>query len=466
MADDDGQYRIEHDTMGEVRVPVDALWRAQTQRAVENFPISGRGLERAQIRALGLLKAACAQVNKDLGLLDPVKADAIIAAAGEIANGEHDDQFPIDVFQTGSGTSSNMNANEVIASIAARNGVTVHPNDDVNMSQSSNDTFPTATHLAATEAVITELVPALDHLRLALLDKSQQWRTVVKSGRTHLMDAVPVTLGQEFGGYTRQIAAGIERAMATLPRLGELPIGGTAVGTGLNAPAGFGTKVVAELVRTTGIDALREAHDHFEAQAARDGLVEASGALRTIAVSLTKIANDIRWMGSGPLTGLGELQLPDLQPGSSIMPGKVNPVLPEAVTQVAVQVVGNDAAIAFGGASGAFELNVYIPVMARNLLESIRLLANVSRLFADRCVSGLVANEEHLRTLAESSPSIVTPLNSAIGYEEAAAVAKEALREKKTIRQTVIDRGLVPDKLSLEELDRKLDVLAMADVDR
>ncbi|MFD3746433.1 class II fumarate hydratase [Nocardia sp. NPDC058633] len=466
MADDDGQYRIEHDTMGEVRVPVDALWRAQTQRAVENFPISGRGLERAQIRALGLLKAACAQVNKDLGLLDPTKADAIIAAAGEIANGEHDDQFPIDVFQTGSGTSSNMNANEVIASIAARNGVTVHPNDDVNMSQSSNDTFPTATHLAATEAVITELVPALEHLRLALLDKSQQWRTVVKSGRTHLMDAVPVTLGQEFGGYTRQIAAGIERAMATLPRLGELPIGGTAVGTGLNAPTGFGTKVVAELRRTTGIDALREAEDHFEAQAARDGLVEASGALRTIAVSLTKIANDIRWMGSGPLTGLGELQLPDLQPGSSIMPGKVNPVLPEAVTQVAVQVVGNDAAIAFGGASGAFELNVYIPVMARNLLESIRLLANVSRLFADRCVSGLVANEEHLRTLAESSPSIVTPLNSAIGYEEAAAVAKQALREKKTIRQTVIDRGLVPDKLSMEELDRKLDVLAMADVDR
>ncbi|MGW6816455.1 class II fumarate hydratase [Nocardia sp. NPDC055050] len=466
MADDDAQYRIEHDTMGEVRVPVDALWRAQTQRAVENFPISGRGLERAQIRALGLLKAACAQVNKDLGLLDPVKADAIIAASGEIANGEHDDQFPIDVFQTGSGTSSNMNANEVIASIAARNGVSVHPNDDVNMSQSSNDTFPTATHLAATEAVITELVPALDHLRLALLDKSQQWRTVVKSGRTHLMDAVPVTLGQEFGGYTRQIAAGIERAMSVLPRLGELPIGGTAVGTGLNAPAGFGAKVVAQLVRTTGIDALREAQDHFEAQAARDGLVEASGALRTIAVSLTKIANDIRWMGSGPLTGLGELQLPDLQPGSSIMPGKVNPVLPEAVTQVAVQVVGNDAAIAFGGASGAFELNVYIPVMARNLLESIRLLANVSRLFADKCVSGLVADEEHLRTLAESSPSIVTPLNSAIGYEEAAAVAKQALREKKTIRQTVIDRGLVPDKLSLEELDRKLDVLAMADVDR
>lgn len=462
---DQTEYRIEHDTMGEVRVPVDALWRAQTQRAVQNFPISGRGLERAQIRALGLLKAACAKVNRDLGLLEATKADAIIAAATEIAEGRHDDQFPIDVFQTGSGTSSNMNANEVIASIAKARGIEVHPNDDVNMSQSSNDTFPTATHLAATEAVIADLVPALDHLRLALLDKASAWKTVVKSGRTHLMDAVPVTLGQEFGGYTRQIAAGIDRIMATLPRLGELPIGGTAVGTGLNAPDGFGGLVVAELVRSTGIDALREAEDHFEAQAARDGLVEASGALRTIAVSLTKIANDIRWMGSGPLTGLAELQLPDLQPGSSIMPGKVNPVLPEAVTQVAAQVIGNDAAVAFGGANGHFELNVYIPVMARNLLESIRLLANVSRLFADRCVSGLVANEEHLRTLAESSPSIVTPLNSAIGYEEAAAVAKEALKEKKTIRQTVIDRGLIGDKLTVEELDRRLDVLAMAKVD-
>ncbi|WP_054816259.1 class II fumarate hydratase [Nocardia arizonensis] len=456
------QYRIEHDTMGEIRVPLHALWRAQTQRAVENFPISGRGLERAQIRALGLLKAACAKVNRDLGLLEATKAEAIIAAANEIAQGRHDDQFPIDVFQTGSGTSSNMNANEVIASIAKANGVEVHPNDDVNMSQSSNDTFPTATHLAATEAVIKDLVPALEHLRLALLDKATAWRTVVKSGRTHLMDAVPVTLGQEFGGYTRQIAAGIDRAMATLPRLGELAIGGTAVGTGLNAPDGFGAAVVAELRRATDIDALTEAQDHFEAQAARDGLVEASGALRTIAVSLTKIANDIRWMGSGPLTGLGELRLPDLQPGSSIMPGKVNPVLPEAVTQVAAQVIGNDATVAFSGASGAFELNVYIPVMARNLLESIRLLANVSRLFADRCVRGLAANEEHLRVLAESSPSIVTPLNSAIGYEEAAAVAKEALKERKTIRQTVIDRGLIGERLSLEELDRRLDVLSMA----
>jgi len=460
------QFRIEHDTMGEVRVPVDALWRAQTQRAVENFPISGRGLERAQIRALGLLKAACAQVNKDLGLLDADKADAIIAAAGEIAAGEHDDQFPIDVFQTGSGTSSNMNANEVIASIAARNGVTVHPNDDVNMSQSSNDTFPTSTHVAATEAAVRDLIPALEHLHAALAAKATEWRTVVKSGRTHLMDAVPVTLGQEFGGYARQVEAGIERVQACLPRLGELPIGGTAVGTGLNAPEGFGGLVVAELVKSTGVEELRPARDSFEAQAARDGLVEASGALRTIAVSLTKIANDIRWMGSGPLTGLGEIRLPDLQPGSSIMPGKVNPVLPEAVTQVAAQVVGNDATVAWGGAAGAFELNVYIPVMARNLLESMRLLANVSRLFADRCITGLEANVEHLRTLAESSPSIVTPLNSAIGYEEAAAVAKQALKEKKTIRQTVVDRGLIGDGLSKEELDRRLDVLAMTNVER
>jgi fumarate hydratase class II len=463
-AAEDTEYRIVHDTMGEVRVPAKALWRAQTQRAVENFPISGRGLERTQIRALGLLKSACAQVNKDLGLLAPDKADAIIAAANEIADGRHDDQFPIDVFQTGSGTSSNMNANEVIASIAAAGGVTVHPNDDVNMSQSSNDTFPSATHIAATEAAVRHLIPALQVLHDALADKAREWRTVVKSGRTHFMDAVPVTLGQEFSGYARQIEAGIERVRATLPRLGELAIGGTAVGTGLNAPDGFGAKVVQVLVSETGLTELRTAVNSFEAQAARDGLVEASGALRTIAVSLTKIANDVRWMGSGPLTGLAEIQLPDLQPGSSIMPGKVNPVLVEAVTQVAAQVVGNDAAVAWGGANGAFELNVYIPMMARNLLESFKLLTNVSTVFAERCISGLTAHVEHLRELAESSPSIVTPLNSAIGYEEAAAVAKQALKEHKTIRQTVIDRGLIGDKLSEEELDRRLDVLAMTKV--
>ena len=460
----EGEYRIEHDTMGEVRVPVNALWRAQTQRAVENFPISFRGLDRNQVRAMALLKAACAQVNKDLGLLAAEKADAIIAAAGEIADGKHDDHFPIDVFQTGSGTSSNMNANEVIASICSRDGVEVHPNDDVNMSQSSNDTFPTSTHIAATEAAVRQLIPALEVLHDSLAVKATQWRTVVKSGRTHLMDAVPVTLGQEFGGYARQIEAGIERVRGSLPRLGELAIGGTAVGTGLNAPDGFGTKVVDVLIAQTGLAELRTARNSFEAQAARDGLVEASGALKTIAVSLTKIANDIRWMGSGPLTGLGELHLPDLQPGSSIMPGKVNPVIPEAVTQVAAQVIGNDAAITVGGMSGAFELNVYIPMMARNLLESFTLLANVSRLFAQRCIDGLVADEDRLRRLAESSPSIVTPLNSAIGYEEAAAVAKEALKGRKTIRQTVIDRGLIGEKLSEEEMDHRLDVLAMAKV--
>jgi fumarate hydratase class II len=311
---------------------------------------------------------------------------------------------------------------------------------------------------------VRHLIPALEVLHESLTGKARQWRTVVKSGRTHLMDAVPVTLGQEFGGYARQIEAGIERVKATLPRLGELAIGGTAVGTGLNAPDGFGAKVVEVLVDQTGVAELTTAKDSFEAQAARDGLVEASGALRVIAVSLTKIANDVRWMGSGPLTGLAEIQLPDLQPGSSIMPGKVNPVLPEAVTQVAAQVVGNDAAVAWGGAAGAFELNVYIPMMARNLLESFKLLTNVSRLFAERCIDGLVANEAHMREQAESSPSIVTPLNSAIGYEEAAKVAKEALKERKTIRQTVIDRGLIGDKLSEEELDRRLDVLAMAKV--
>ncbi len=459
-----GEYRIEHDTMGEVRVPVDALWRAQTQRAVENFPISGRGLERAQIRALGLLKGACARVNAQLGIITDEQAGAIAAAADEIAAGQHDDQFPIDVFQTGSGTSSNMNANEVIATLAGKAGVEVHPNDHVNASQSSNDTFPTATHLAATEATVTELIPALEHLHATLVGKQQQWRDVVKSGRTHLMDAVPITLGQEFGGYARQIALGIERVHAVLPHLGELAIGGTAVGTGLNAPDGFGAAVVSALRDATGVEVLTEAVDHVEAQSARDGLVEASGALRVLAVSLTKICNDLRWMGSGPRTGLGEIRLPDLQPGSSIMPGKVNPVIPEATLQVCSQVIGNDAAIAWAGASGSFELNVQIPVMARNLLESIRLLANACRLLADRCIEGTEADEEHCRELAESSPSIVTPLNSAIGYEEAAAVAKQALKERKTIREVVLERGHVPDRLSEEQLDAALDVLAMARV--
>lgn len=461
------QYRIEHDTMGEVKVPIDALWRAQTQRAVENFPISGRGLEAAQIRALGFLKAACAQVNKDTGALDAEKADAIIAAAKEIAEGKHNDQFPIDVFQTGSGTSSNMNTNEVIASLAKTSGVEVHPNDHVNMGQSSNDTFPTATHVAATEAAVNDLIPGLTALHDALAAKAKEWHEIVKSGRTHLMDAVPVTLGQEFSGYAHQIAAGIERIEATLPRLGELAIGGTATGTGLNTSADFGEKVTEELKKLTGVSDLKEARNHFEAQAARDGLVEFSGAMRTVAVSLNKIANDIRLMGSGPLTGFAEIHLPDLQPGSSIMPGKVNPVLCETATQVAAQVIGNDAAVVFGGAQGQFELNVFIPMMARNVLESSRLLANTARVFAERLVAGTQPNEERMRTLAESSPSIVTPLNSAIGYEAAAKVAKTALKEGKTIRQTVIDLGFVDgEKLTEEELDRRLDVLAMANTDR
>ena len=359
-----------------------------------------------------------------------------------------------------------MNTNEVIASLAKQNGVEIHPNDDVNMGQSSNDTFPTATHVAATEAAVTDLIPALSQLRDSLAAKSSEWKAIVKSGRTHLMDAVPVTLGQEFGGYARQIELGIERVEATLPRLGELAIGGTATGTGLNTTADFGAKVTEELKKLTGVEQLKEAENHFEAQAARDALVEFSGAMRTIAVSLNKIANDIRLMGSGPLTGLAEIHLPDLQPGSSIMPGKVNPVLCETATQVAAQVIGNDAAIAFGGASGHFELNVFIPMMARNVLESAKLLANTSRVFAERLVDGIEPAIDRMKTLAESSPSIVTPLNSAIGYEAAAKVAKTALKEGKTIRQTVIDMGFVPEKLSEEELDKRLDVLAMANTDR
>ncbi|MDK4329893.1 class II fumarate hydratase [Corynebacterium accolens] len=461
------EYRTEHDTMGEVKVPADALWRAQTQRAVDNFPISGRGLEDAQIRALGLLKAACAQVNKDSGSLDAEKADVIIAAAKEIAEGKHNDAFPIDVFQTGSGTSSNMNTNEVIASLAHKQGVEVHPNDDVNMGQSSNDTFPTATHVAATEAAVNDLIPGLKVLHESLTKKAKEFADVVKAGRTHLMDATPITLGQEFSGYARQVELGIERIEATLPRLGELAIGGTATGTGLNTSAEFGGKVTEELKKLTGVEKLKEAENHFEAQANRDGLVEFSGAMRSVAVSFNKIANDLRMLGSGPLTGLAEIHLKDLQPGSSIMPGKVNPVIPEAVTMVAGQVVGNDAAVAFGGAQGQFELNVFIPMMARNVLESARLLANSARVFAEKCVDHIEANEERMKHFAESSTSIVTPLNSAIGYENAAKAAKHALNEKITVRQAVIDLGFVDgENLTEEELDKRLDVLSMTNRER
>ncbi|OLF07171.1 aspartate ammonia-lyase [Actinophytocola xinjiangensis] len=459
----DNQFRIEHDTMGEVRVPADALWRAQTQRAVENFPISGRGLERSQIRALGLLKAAAATVNARLDVLDAGLADAIAAAAQQVADGQHDDQFPIDVFQTGSGTSSNMNANEVIATLASRAlGRDVHPNDHVNASQSSNDTFPTTIHIAATEAVLREVVPALDHLASTIERRAGEWSRVVKSGRTHLMDAVPVTLGQEAGAWAAQVRYGIERLRDTLPRLGELPIGGTAVGSGLNAPPGFGAAVAAELAELTGLP-LTEARDHFEAQATQDGVVEASGQLRTVAVSLYKIANDVRWLGSGPRTGLGELALPDLQPGSSIMPGKVNPVIPEATMMAVAQVIGNDAAVAFAGSQGNFQLNVMLPVIARNVLESARLLSAVSRLLADKVFADVEANVDRMREYAESSPSIVTPLNRYLGYEEAASIAKQSLAQRRTIREVVLERGHVASgTLTEAQLDAALNVLTMA----
>src|SRR3954471_5713374 len=455
-------FRIEHDTMGDVQVPARALWKAQTQRAVENFPISGVPIDPALVAALGLIKGAAAQVNARLGVLSEERAAAIAQAAAAVAANAHDDEFPIDVFQTGSGTSSNMNANEVIASLASRElGETVHPNDHVNASQSSNDVFPSAIHIAATQSLVDTLIPALQHLEEALAAKATEFAEVVKSGRTHLMDATPVTLGQEFGGYAAQVRYGVERLESSLPRLGELPLGGTAVGTGINAPEGFGARVVALLVAELELP-LTEARDHFEAQGARDALVEASGQVRTVAVGLYKVANDLRWMSSGPRAGLGEIHLPDLQPGSSIMPGKVNPVIPEAVCQVVAQVIGNDTAVAFGGAAGNLELNVMLPVIGRNLLESIRLLTSISRLFADRCIDGIEADEERCRTYAESSPSIVTPLNHYIGYDEAALVAKQSLKEGKTIKQVVLERGYVDQgKISLEELDRVLDVLSM-----
>ncbi|MGW3389559.1 class II fumarate hydratase [Streptomyces cinereoruber] len=459
-----GDFRIEHDSMGEVRVPSHAKWRAQTQRAVENFPVSGQRLERAHIEALARIKAAAAKVNAGLGVIDEDRAEAIASAAEEVAEGRWDAHFPVDVFQTGSGTSSNMNTNEVIATLATERlpeGREVHPNDHVNASQSSNDVFPSSIHIAATGAVTRDLVPALEHLAAALERKSAEFAKVVKSGRTHLMDATPVTLGQEFGGYAAQVRYGIERLRAALPRLAELPLGGTAVGTGINTPAGFSAAVIAEVARTTGLP-LTEARDHFEAQGARDGLVETSGQLRTIAVSLTKIANDLRWMASGPRTGLAEINLPDLQPGSSIMPGKVNPVIPEAVLMVAAQVTGNDTTVAVSGAAGNFELNVMLPVMAKNLLESVRLLANASRLLADRTVDGITANAERAREYAESSPSVVTPLNKYIGYEEAAKVAKRSLAERKTIREVVLESGYVErGDLTVEQLDEALDVLRM-----
>ncbi|GAC1305202.1 MAG: class II fumarate hydratase [Acidimicrobiales bacterium] len=455
-------FRTEHDSMGDVLVPEDAKWAAQTQRAVENFPISGLQVERSLIAALATLKGAAAVVNARQKSIPKPVADAIASAAAEVADGRWDAQFPVDVYQTGSGTSTNMNMNEVLASLATErladgSDVTrVHPNDHVNASQSSNDMFPSAIHLAATRELKNGLVPALDHLAKALRKKQREFAKVVKSGRTHLMDATPVTLGQEFGGYAAAIEHGIERIEAALPRIGELPLGGTAVGTGINAPKGFAKAVIARLAIELDLP-LSEARDHFEAQGARDALVEASGVLRTISVSLYKCANDLRWMSSGPRCGLGEIRIPDLQPGSSIMPGKVNPVVPEAVCQVVAQVMGNDAAVAFGGTAGNLELNVMLPVIARNLLESIRLLTNVSRVFADRCISGIEADVERCRTYALSSPSIGTSLNPYIGYEKAAEVIKESVRTGKDLRTIVLEKGL----LSEADADRALDVMAM-----
>jgi fumarate hydratase, class II len=456
--------RIEKDSMGEVAVPDDAYWAAQTQRAVDNFPISGMRLERRMIWALATIKQAAAAVNERLGLLDPERAKAIGEAAGEVASGKLDDHFPVDVYQTGSGTSSNMNANEVIANRAAellgepKGSKKIHPNDHVNASQSSNDVFPSAIHLGAYAGIRQELVPALAELAEALEAKANEFARVVKAGRTHLMDATPVTLGQEFGGWAAQVRLGIERLEASYPRLAEIPLGGTAVGTGINAPPDFAPGII-DLIRQANPDLadLREARNHFEAQGARDGLVEASGALRTIAVSLFKVSNDIRWLSSGPRTGLAEIKLPDLQPGSSIMPGKVNPVAAEAVCQVCAQVVGNDTAVAFGGSAGNLELNVMLPVMARNLLESVRLLAAVARTFARTCVTGITADEERCRRFAELSLPIVTALVPVIGYDATAEVSKQAMKEGKTVKEVVLERGL----LDAEAVDRVLDVEAM-----
>ncbi len=421
------------------------LWGSETRKAVDNFPVSGEPIPVPVARWLGRVKAAAARINAELGLLDADKAERIAAAGDRIAAGELDDQFPIDVFQTGSGTSSNMNANEVIAALA---GEDVHANDDVNMGQSSNDVFPTAVHLAALDELTNDLLPALDALAAALEAKAAEFDDVVKSGRTHWMDAVPVTLGQEFGGYAAQVREGAARVRDTLPRLGQVPLGGTATGTGLNTHPEFASRVRARLQGDTGLDVSPPA-DAFESQAARDGLVEASGALRTVAVSLTKIANDLRFMASGPRAGLGEIVLPELQKGSSIMPGKVNPVIPEVVTQVAAQVIGNDQAIAVGGMQGHFELNVFVPLLARNLFDSIKLLASASRLFAEKCIAGIEANRETCERYAELTLSAATALNPYIGYDKGAEIVKEAAASGRALREVAREAGV--DEATLDE---------------
>jgi fumarate hydratase class II len=436
---------------------MDELWGPETNKAIENFQVSGEPIPRHVARWLGRIKAAAARVNAELGLLEQEKADRIAAAADRIADGELDDQFPIDVFQTGSGTSSNMNANEVIASLA---GDGVHANDDVNMGQSSNDVFPSAVHLAALDQLTNDLLPALDRLAEALEAKAAEFDDIVKSGRTHLMDAVPVTLGQEFAGYAAQVRQGSARIESTLGRVGQIPLGGTAVGTGLNTHPEFAERVRARLTEETGLTIGAPA-DPFEAQAARDGLVEASVAMKVVAVSLTKIANDIRLMGSGPRAGLAEIALPELQKGSSIMPGKVNPVIPEVVTQVAAQVIGNDTAVTVGGMQGHFELNVFVPVIARNVLDSIRLLSAAARLFADKCVDGIEANRETCERYAELTLSAATALNPYIGYDKATEIVKEAASSGRSLREVAREAGV-----DEETLDTALDYRAMAEPHR
>jgi len=446
-------YRIEKDSMGEVQVPATALYSAQTQRAVDNFPISGQPLPRPLIRALGLIKAACAEANRDLGLLDGRIAEAIGAAALDVADGRHDGQFPIDIFQTGSGTSSNMNANEVIAALAAqRLGGKVHPNDHVNMSQSSNDVFPSAIHVAACLEIEERLLPALEHLALTTEGRAEELKDVVKTGRTHLMDAMPVTFGQEISGWAAQLRHGIERLHASLPRLRAIVQGGTAVGTGINAPADFGPRVASALTRMSGV-AFTSMDNYFEGLSSQDAAVEMSGQLKTLAVSLMKIANDLRWMNSGPLAGIGDIRLQDLQPGSSIMPGKVNPVIPEAVMMVCAQVMGNDVAVNTGGQHGNFQLNVMLPMIGRNLVESVHLLSGACQVLADKAMANFSVNVEGVQAALNRNPILVTALNRVIGYEKGAAIAKRAYQENRPI----LDVAREETGLSEDELRQLLD---------
>jgi fumarate hydratase class II len=450
------QYRIEHDSMGELKVPADALYGAQTQRAVDNFPVSGLTMPREFIRALGLIKAAAADANLALGYLKKSHAAAIRKAALAVADGQFDDQFPIDIFQTGSGTSTNMNANEVIAHLAAKAGTKVHPNDHVNYGQSSNDVIPTAIHVSATLSASEELLPALKHLKKAIDKRARELKSTPKTGRTHLMDAMPITFGQELSGWSAQVASAIERIEDTLKRMRRLPQGGTAVGTGINADPKFAAAVSRELKKLTGVK-FEPAENYFEGMAAQDAAVELSGSLKTLAVALMKIANDLRWMNSGPLAGLGEIELPALQPGSSIMPGKVNPVIPEATAMVAAQVIGNDATITIAGQSGNFQLNVMLPLIAYNLLQSIEILANVSRLLADKAIAGFKVNTARVNEVLAMNPILVTALNPVIGYEQGAATAKQAYKQKRPI----MDVALETTGLSRDQLNTLLDPVAL-----